>query len=412
MAGIFAGAAALIEGVEMIETVMEAGELATEMSGVFAEAGEVAESEELVAAAEEMGETRDFGPQELRFDDLDPDEIGIDMSEYGDTGPLIPEWRQNAGAIETIIANNRVLNIATSTGMYGLFRAAVLRGEEITLSRLAGYFAEQAISSMTWYGMSHALWPGQPPHPELPAPGHKKEIDSSNFIGQYPFSTHQKTPEMFPKKIKKTLRWSSNLGALTVSHTNAAPNVATATIVNANSCKDPGGAFATHGTVDTHEPLGWTQYKAMYDNYVVTAARMRVDYFVDEPSTTDGPAELDAVCIGIALKPSGTVDPVAGHYQEYYDSVWQVAGPEHVGRLTYDFDAAKFFGVSESSLVADSALRAATATPDDPSNRAYFHIFGHHMKETGLSENATRIRLIVTVEYDVTFFEPKGVAQS
>lgn len=333
------------------------------------------------------------------------------------------------GAVERGITAIRPLDYMTRYGVPGLLRAGILRGEQLTMEQIArGVFQSIVFDTVYYGGISvaryeyHRLWPGEQGRPDADnpdhfPPGHKKEIESVNFIGVVPIPYDpgpHPLSKMFPKKIKKTLRWSSNLADLLVPHNAGGANPAAVVPFPANSAKDIGALFgAAGGTNDLHEPLAWTQYKAMYDKYVITGSRLRVDYFVDEQRGGEALRQLDACVLGISVIDNATALTVAGHYEELRDTIWAVVAPEQVGRLTYEFDPAKFFGVPKSNFTTDSALRADTALPDAPTDIAYFHLWGHHIKAAASGvEDDTRVRILITMDVDVTFFEPKEVAQS
>lgn len=208
--------------------------------------------------------------------------------------------------------------------------------------------------------------------------------------------------QVFPRKITKTLRWSGASGQITVP---AGGTVGTGAL-KANSIIDVGQSATP---TDVHEPLGFIQMQAMYEQYVVKKATIRWDYFNSHP---DGNANPDACVLGISLKDDPTALTVAGHYQELGSTIWHIVPPEGSGKLVYEVFPPKFFGVSVKNASTDSTLKALTTGPvsvSEPDNLLYFHLWAHAARNPDLQ---FIVHGHVTIDYEIEFFEPKVITQA
>lgn len=277
--------------------------------------------------------------------------------------------------------------------------------------------AEYAAGVHVWNLLhSHQRGPGGEIVPNVP--GHQPSPTTTG--GRLGDDTHHKIlialhqsrrnmQASFPKTVRRKLKWSAttNMTYPGTVGTHAIP-------IKMNCLKDPGAlmnANTTSSTIDMHEPLGYSQYAAIYDQCIVHGATVRVDYYNTHISG-DGTIQDDPVIIGLALKDDASNIAAVGHYEEIDHSLWRPAGPEHAGTLTMNVDAVKFFGIPKKQSLSDPSIRWKTNTiaADKPTNELFLHIWSHGMY--GASVASTYLLFTITVEYDVTFMEPKAVGQS
>lgn len=208
----------------------------------------------------------------------------------------------------------------------------------------------------------------------------------------------------FPRTKNVTMRWAGFAGGLTPP---GGSHQAGRIIFKANSITNPGSAL---NGADNHEPLGFTQYAAMYDHYVVNEVRCRWDFYLNEQATAEASNAIDNVCVGIT--PVNTDIPLTkvGHYQELESSVWTTLSPEQCGRLNFTIKPNTYFGIPDKALRADDTLKGnCNAGGGDPSNMLFLHLWVHTLD---LTAEVPSIEGVLTAEFDVTFMEPKALVQS
>lgn len=237
-------------------------------------------------------------------------------------------------------------------------------------------------------------------------PGRKKKIKQIGLI-----QPETMPAATFPKKKKMTMRWSCRDKVEVTSA--AAAGGQHASTLKLNSIVNPGASFnylTDSNAPHAHEPLGYSQMSAIYDQYVVSDVRVRVDYFINERANQGTDGDLYAMIIGCAPLDNNSEKTYVGHYEELDLAQWVAASPESVGRLSFSISPSKFFGIPKSQQLSDNTLRAGFGA--DPTNMMYLHTFAHLIDQNiGISPNV-QVSLNYTVEYDVVWMEPKALAQS
>lgn len=240
------------------------------------------------------------------------------------------------------------------------------------------------------------------PIPENVTP-HHKDLIIRHYLLFNNLSTMAPNRNFMPKSKRMTHKWCSSSGKIP-----ATTLITGAVALPMNRLVNVGVEF---GVADLHEPMGFTQMQAIYDQYTVVGARIRIDYFLNQ--ATGGSGTMDAGVIGCCLKDDTTTLTVNGHYQELDDCQWAMVAPEGHGRLTYSVDVAKFFGIKKGLISSENTLRvSSTGTLADttPSNALYLHIFSYNAAVG--DANTIQVELVTTIEYDVLWQEPKDMAQS
>lgn len=206
--------------------------------------------------------------------------------------------------------------------------------------------------------------------------------------------------KQWPKVKKTTVRYSTPF-EITPPGTS---HLSGACFIKCNSMQNPGSGV---DPTDDHEPMGWNQLSAIYEKYAVSEARIRVDYHLDEKSGDQAQATIDSCIVGLSLKDDETPLTTVGHYEELDGSIWHSVGPEGTGRLTYTVKPNRFFGVPDGHIRTDSTYRSEVGT--EPTNILRWHLWCHTM---GATTTSPSVNGVITVEYDVQFFEPTALAQS
>lgn len=207
----------------------------------------------------------------------------------------------------------------------------------------------------------------------------------------------------WPKTRKQVLRWCSNKGSI---QTTGVDDGVARQVVKLNDLNNPGSALAIS---DNHEPLAFSQMAAVYDQYVVSNVNIRVDWFLNEQVGANVNGAIDGAVVGLSLKDDTTALTVAGHYQELDGSQWIVLGPEQTGRQTFTVKPNRFFGIPDKQIKSDPSIRVMTdGTP--PTNLLYLHLWAHEIDPQ--RSTSSEVDFLITVEYEVTFMEPKDIAQT
>lgn len=158
--------------------------------------------------------------------------------------------------------------------------------------------------------------------------------------------------------------------------------------------------FSANGLYDPnitgvgHQPRGFDQIMALYDHYYTHSAKITVDY----GSTSNG--NVAPWCGGIVLDDNST--PAANMIQECEQRAanYRLSTDDNQPRITLGFNSKEWFSRFKESLLGTSGT--------NPSDQAYFIVFCQAVGTADLG----KIDCIATIEYDVTFSEPKNVASS
>jgi hypothetical protein len=166
-------------------------------------------------------------------------------------------------------------------------------------------------------------------------------------------------------------------------------------VFNASSLYDP------NYTGTGHQPRGFDQLMPLYDHFVVTKSRAKVQFV---------PTSTSATMAGIAV--SATVNN-QGDWDDYAEGPYSVCGALdaavtsgglRVLQLDISYDAKKNLGIPDP-LTADKLQGTISANPVD---NAFYHIFIQHAGET----NSVSCNVLVEIEYECAFIEPLNPAQS
>lgn len=164
----------------------------------------------------------------------------------------------------------------------------------------------------------------------------------------------------------------------------------------ANSVFDP------NSTAGGHQPMGFDQWAALYNHYVVKGSKINVRIMHDTGSGTD-----IAVRCGVYLtdgSSSGYTDATEfiearkGHYRNLGN------GADKAVRMNLGYSTRKFFNITN---VKDNVGRLGAAVTANPTEQAYYAIWVQ-----SASSNSETVNVTAVIDYIVEFSEPKDLSQS
>lgn len=193
----------------------------------------------------------------------------------------------------------------------------------------------------------------------------------------------------FPKVAMTTLRYVDNLPTF-----NAGAATVDAYFFSCNGAFDPNisGAGA--------QPMGWDQWTAVYNHYVVVKSRIMVIF---SPDDTD--ATYMAV-YGITIDDSGSLsDNATTTMMERGQTRFHVqpaanAATGRCPKITMGFNARKHFGRTD---IQDNDQDLGAAVTANPSEQAYYCVWAGALS----GDDVGVCRSVVIVEYTIIFSEPK-----
>lgn len=214
----------------------------------------------------------------------------------------------------------------------------------------------------------------------------RKTYRRKKMRGRRPL-TSRYTPSGMPAQRIAKLRYAeqveltSTLGGLTEHR------------FSCNNAYDPN----TTGT--GHQPMGYDQWSALFNHYTVLGAKVTINTLQNAGAVNPG-------YIGVYTT-DGTSNPYTSA-DEFIEAkrgsfTQLVADQAHVKRLVSKFSTKKFFNVSD---VKDNSELKASVTAS-PSEVAFWNIWYHTTDGTTNS-----VKIMVVIDFIVSFSEPKDLSQS
>lgn len=219
---------------------------------------------------------------------------------------------------------------------------------------------------------------------------------------------YQKYKRKYKRKYKKKKQWNSmgnpsgmpsiRVAKLRYVQKDAVTSTvgALGTVVyNANSIYAPRSSGG-------HQPMGHDTWKTMYNHYVVLGARISVRWSVDTSSQT-----TNNCMVGVMLNDDSTIG------YSNYDGIMEARKGSsqmiHIQRgqkiNSCNFSAKKFFNVKD---VKDNLTRLGAATGASPTEFARFIVWAQSLDQS----TTNTVDFVTTIDYIVSFSEPKELAQS
>jgi len=159
--------------------------------------------------------------------------------------------------------------------------------------------------------------------------------------------------------------------------------------------------FSPEASGGGHQPLGRDQYATFYNRYRVNTCRVTVQGSVDG-LVSIGPALVTVLADNAN---SGFTDPfLAGEQQ---GAVAKIVPETHRYWFRKTYDCAKVTGVTKAAYL-DDRFQALMST--NPAEAIIFHVIDSTVAGGNLA--AGHFKYTVTMDFDVTMFDPLALAQS
>lgn len=167
-------------------------------------------------------------------------------------------------------------------------------------------------------------------------------------------------------------------------------------------------AFDPDSSGTGHQPIGFDQAMALWEQFVVYGAKATVRFLSNSAA---------AVVVGIFLNPDTTNPPTVGDLMEngylkstflYGASSATSGGAAHtVKSISLNCDNVRYFGQKGRGGYLSNSVFSGTAAAS-PSEVAYFGVFAYCM--TGAVNYS--VLFDIQLSYDVYFWEPRKISQS
>jgi len=219
----------------------------------------------------------------------------------------------------------------------------------------------------------------------------------------------------FPQSIATKLRYVEKIDMGSLSNQNVSINQFIAN-----------GAYDPNFTGVGHQPRGFDQFMTGYETYTVTGSKMSVNFVYDayqgpssealagqmiQPGATDAADSLNAASAVICGVHKGMVALEAGTNEDQMEkerTQWKVMTPNGAPvTLSTNLAVKDFFGVQGTPVGQDGYTGSAAA---NPTNKCYYMVWVG--RTNPYNQAICRVQAYVTIEYDITFSEPKTLTQS
>lgn len=162
----------------------------------------------------------------------------------------------------------------------------------------------------------------------------------------------------------------------------------------ANSVQDP------DLTSTGHQPMGYDQWAALYNHYVVVGAKITIKSLATAQVAPYG-AIMGCYISDDTSFPYSTPD---GFIESKRGSWRTLTQQRNAVSFTTKFSSKRFFNVTD---IKDNLSRLGATVSGNPSDVAIFNIW-----YADLNNNSTSQLAMVTIDFVVDFFEPKDMVQS
>lgn len=160
------------------------------------------------------------------------------------------------------------------------------------------------------------------------------------------------------------------------------------------------GLFDPDLTSSGHQPRGFDQLMLFYDHYICIGTNIRIDFCNVSSS--------NQALVFASVKDTSTKSTNITDYTESTNTKWTLLASESGGSstksMTLKVNPNKFLG--RSHPLSDPQLKGSNAA--NPNEGASLHV-GAICTDYF---TASSVHIVVTIEYDTIFIEPKQVAQS
>jgi len=198
--------------------------------------------------------------------------------------------------------------------------------------------------------------------------------------------------KIFPRKLRQTLVYCENF-PVTLNATAYLTNWHT---FRCNGMYDP--RFATGG----HQPMGFDQLMAIYSKYTVVGAKMTFQVCTGTQTFNNG-----TFGINIRDPAAAAVTTSEAAIESQYSAYKTFGYLQDTKTVTLNFDGPKYFNTGD--IVDDDTLSGTLTT--DPARIALADFWVAPDNAPPSAPNNT-VSVVVKIEYDAYFYEPKNVVSS
>lgn len=166
-------------------------------------------------------------------------------------------------------------------------------------------------------------------------------------------------------------------------------------------------ASASVGTSPSHQPYGYDQWSAIYNDYVVLGSKMMVTA-IPPSATVSAAAGAGPMSIMLSDSATGYTNPTT--LMETGRTVFKQLPTNASSRpvkLSHAFSTKKFWRLKD---VKDNVTRVGSDVGSNPAEQAYYHIY-FWCNDTSVTTTAGPY-LWVVIDYAVLFTGPKDLAAS
>jgi hypothetical protein len=164
----------------------------------------------------------------------------------------------------------------------------------------------------------------------------------------------------------------------------------------------------------TRQPVGIDQLFPFYDAYVVTGARYKVSFMGTTAAIDDSDIQAwNIVCATIPVDETGELSSASiPDLINQAGSQYKCLGPQNGGPnsavITGYVKPPTWLGRNQAIATSESLLRGTETS--NPAENMYLRVAAGCMD--GASFNQYGVTVLVDVEYEVTFYEPRSLSQS
>lgn len=207
---------------------------------------------------------------------------------------------------------------------------------------------------------------------------------------KYKFSPNSNL-NIFPRKLRQTLVYAENFPVTL----NAVAGLTTWHTFRANGLFDP--RFAIGG----HQPMGFDQLMAIYSKYTVVGAKLSFWVTVGTQTFNNG-----YFGINIRDPAASAVTTTESSVESQYSTFSTFGYLQNTKKVVMNFDGPKYF--NSNDIVDDDTLSGTLTT--DPT-RVALADFWVGCDQAPTSPNNV-VNVMIKIEYDAYFYEPKNVVSS
>lgn len=176
-----------------------------------------------------------------------------------------------------------------------------------------------------------------------------------------------------------------------LTSTGGALNYAT---YRANGPFDPRVAFAGL------QPMAWDTWTTLYNYYIVESSKITI-------TVMDSSSQVEPYIIGLYLDDNNSVPYInVTGYIEAGKGTYRIATGKQATplRIKSSFNTKRFFNVTDPK---DNKFTLGANVTADPTNQAYYMFY---LQSLNISTNT--VLAIITIDYTISFSEPKSLSQS